>query len=89
MADTEARFMHAVHHIATGTGPKPSQAVQLQFYGLYKQATQGDNLNARPWAVQLVAVAKWNAWSACKGLDSATAQAQYTALLTRRNPGWS
>lgn len=46
---------------------KPSNDVLLQIYGLYKQATVGDNTTAQPWAVQMEARAKWEAWTAHKG----------------------
>ena len=39
----------------------------LEIYGLYKQATAGDNTTSQPWAIQLEAAAKWNAWTALKG----------------------
>jgi acyl-CoA-binding protein len=41
--------------------------VLLQIYGLYKQATVGDNTGAQPWAVQVEARAKWEAWTSQKG----------------------
>lgn len=34
---------------------------------LYKQALEGDNSAKQPWAVQLEARAKWDAWEANKG----------------------
>lgn len=40
---------------------------KLSLYGLYKQATAGDNGEKEPWAVQLEAKAKWSAWTANKG----------------------
>jgi diazepam-binding inhibitor (GABA receptor modulating acyl-CoA-binding protein) len=46
---------------------KPSNDVLLQIYGLYKQATVGDNTGAQPWAVQVEARAKWEAWTSQKG----------------------
>ena len=46
---------------------KPSNEVLLQLYGLYKQATAGDNTASQPWAVQLEARAKWDAWTSFKG----------------------
>jgi len=40
---------------------------KLHLYGLFKQGTNGDNTTAEPWAIQIEAKAKWNAWTAEKG----------------------
>ena len=40
---------------------------KLSLYGLYKQATEGDNTAKEPWAVQLEAKAKWTAWTSQAG----------------------
>ena len=39
---------------------------KLNIYGLYKQATMGDNTTAAPgfFSLDLKAKAKWNAWEA-------------------------
>lgn len=54
---------------------------KLALYGLYKQATVGDNTTAQPWAVQLEAKAKWGAWNDNKGKSKETAEAEYIALV--------
>ncbi|CUG81006.1 Hypothetical protein, putative [Bodo saltans] len=54
---------------------------KLQFYSLYKQATEGDVTGTQPWAVQLEARAKWDAWNSRKGLSSDDAKAAYVAKL--------
>ena len=46
---------------------KPSNDVLLQIYALYKQATVGDCTGSQPWAVQVEARAKFDAWAAQKG----------------------
>lgn len=46
---------------------KPSNEVLLKLYALYKQATVGDVNIAQPWAVQMEARAKHDAWSELKG----------------------
>ena len=55
---------------------------KLIFYGLYKQATEGDVQGAQPWAVQLEARAKWDAWNSRKGMSSEDAKAKYVEELT-------
>jgi len=76
---------------AVAPGPRPAEGVKaftkrpsdeelLDFYGLYKQATVGDNNTAQPWAVQMEARAKWDAWAKYKGLSADEAQQKYVAL---------
>lgn len=60
---------------------KPSNDVLLKLYGLYKQATAGDNTASQPWAVQVEARAKWDAYTANKGKSQEAAQAEYIALV--------
>ena len=40
---------------------------KLALYGWFKQATVGDINIAQPWAVQVEARAKWEAWNKVKG----------------------
>jgi diazepam-binding inhibitor (GABA receptor modulating acyl-CoA-binding protein) len=60
-----------------------SNEVKLGFYGLYKQATEGDVQGAQPWAVQFEARAKWDAWNSRKGMTPDEAKAAYVELLTK------
>lgn len=59
-----------------------SNAVKLEFYGLYKQATEGEVQGTQPWAVQMEARAKWDAWASRKGLSAEKAKEAYVELLT-------
>ena len=54
---------------------------KLALYGLYKQATVGDNTGAQPWAVQVEARAKWDAYEARKGMSQDDAKAAYVKLV--------
>eukprot|EP00744_Colponema_vietnamica_P009251 GILI01013177.1.p1 GENE.GILI01013177.1~~GILI01013177.1.p1 ORF type:complete len:105 (-),score=43.04 GILI01013177.1:129-404(-) len=55
--------------------------VKLQFYALYKQATEGDVTGTQPWAAQFEARAKWDAWKKVEGKSKDDAKAAYIALL--------
>jgi len=57
-------------------------------YGLYKQATEGDNASSQPWAVQFEARAKWDAWTANKGKSKELAMEEYVALLDQNDKAW-
>jgi diazepam-binding inhibitor (GABA receptor modulating acyl-CoA-binding protein) len=49
----------------------------LTLYGLYKQATQGDNTTTRPGFMDFTGKAKWDAWTKNNGLSTDTAMLQY------------
>lgn len=53
----------------------------LDLYGLFKQATVGDINIAQPWAVQLEARAKWDAWNSRKGMTQDAARDAYVKLV--------
>ena len=45
------------------------------------QATEGDVKGAQPWAVQLEARAKWEAWAKLKGMSTQEAMQRYIDLM--------
>jgi diazepam-binding inhibitor (GABA receptor modulating acyl-CoA-binding protein) len=55
----------------------PSTGDLLILYGLYKQAIEGDCETPQPWAVQVQARAKWEAWNKNKKMDKFTAMRNY------------
>lgn len=59
-----------------------SNARKLEFYGLFKQATEGEVQGGQPWAVQIEARAKWDSWNSRKGMSADQAKAEYVKLLT-------
>lgn len=60
---------------------KPSNEDLLKLYGLYKQATEGDNETERPGGFDFKAAAKYNAWANQKGLSKEEATNQYIKLV--------
>ena len=50
---------------------------KLEFYGLFKQATVGDNGTQRPGMFDPKGRAKWDAWEAKKGMSKDDAEAAY------------
>ena len=60
---------------------KPSNAVLLQLYALYKQATEGDVTGKRPGGFDFKGTAKYEAWEAQSGKSSELAQHDYVALV--------
>ncbi|MCA9523068.1 MAG: acyl-CoA-binding protein [Myxococcales bacterium] len=56
---------------------------QLELYGLYKQATEGDVQGSRPGALNIKARAKWDAWATRKGMSASEAQQAYVDLANQ------
>ncbi|MBC8081647.1 MAG: acyl-CoA-binding protein [Hymenobacter sp.] len=60
---------------------KPSNAVLLQLYSLYKQAAEGDVTGERPGGFDFKAIAKYDAWASLRGKTAAEARQQYVDLV--------
>ncbi|ESL08229.1 acyl-CoA binding protein [Trypanosoma rangeli SC58] len=58
-----------------------SDNIKLTFYGLYKQATTGDVNVSKPWVMDFVGRAKWDAWNRLCGMSPDEAMRRYTAEL--------
>ena len=79
------KFEEAVESVRKNP-PKKSLTTKdrLLVYGLYKQATIGDNKTAKPWAVQVEKRAKWDAWKKQKGKSKQEAMADYVIEVERQ-----
>ena len=86
---SEAEFTAATEYVRK-MPPKPetTNAVKLDFYGLFKQAKEGDNKESQPWAIQVEARAKWEAWTAHAGKSKDEAMKAYIVLLSKIEPNW-
>jgi len=86
-AELKTQFDQAAEAVK-GLATRPSNDDLLTLYGLYKQATVGDNETAQPWAVQLEARSKWDAWTKNKGTSKEDAMAAYVkfanALISKQ-----
>jgi diazepam-binding inhibitor (GABA receptor modulator, acyl-CoA-binding protein) len=60
---------------------KPSNEELLKLYGLYKQATEGDNETERPGGFDFKAAAKYNSWLAYRGKSKTEATELYIELV--------
>jgi acyl-CoA-binding protein len=66
-----------------------SSAQKVDFYGLFKQATVGDNKGARPSGfTDPVGAAKWDGWKKYQGISSDDAKKKYIDLLAGVSPNW-
>jgi len=85
----EDKFKKAVWLIRNGPPTAGTDnETRLSYYKYYKQATEGDNTQAKPWAIQLEASAKWNAWESVKGMSKEDAMKAYVELLASQDPNW-
>ena len=80
MADLNADFEAAVAN-SRKLSERPDNATLLKIYGLYKQATAGDNTEKKPGFSDMVGRAKWDAWNGLKGTSSEDAKQQYVDLI--------
>ena len=81
----KAKFNAAVAFIKDKSNPAfktpLSNEQKLKLYGLFKQATTGDNDKSQPWKVQFEARAKWEAHESHKGKTKEAAMGEYAALF--------
>jgi diazepam-binding inhibitor (GABA receptor modulating acyl-CoA-binding protein) len=80
MTDLKASFDAAVA-ASKELSERPDNATLLKLYGLYKQATEGDNAAGKPGFGDMVARAKWDAWNALKGTPGEEAMRRYIELV--------
>ncbi len=60
---------------------RPSNEELLELYGLYKQATAGDNKTSKPGMFDMKGQFKWKAWSDKSGISQEDAAEAYVALV--------
>ncbi len=80
MADLKSRFEAAVAQ-SKQLSERPDNATLLKIYGLYKQATAGDNTEKKPGFGDMVGRAKWDAWNGLKGTSGEDAMQRYVDLI--------
>ncbi|MEO8013053.1 acyl-CoA-binding protein [Polaromonas sp.] len=76
MSDLKAAFDQAMLD-SKNLSERPDNATLLKLYALYKQGSAGDNLEKKPGFSDMVARAKWDAWSRLKGTSQDEAMQQY------------
>jgi diazepam-binding inhibitor (GABA receptor modulator, acyl-CoA-binding protein) len=60
---------------------RPSNEELLALYGLFKQATEGDNAGSRPTGFDFKAIAKHDAWASRKGQPKEKAMEEYIEFV--------
>lgn len=59
---------------------RPTNEELLQLYGLYKQATEGDNRTENPGFFNIKKQIKWDYWNSNIGMTPLTAKNNYNKL---------
>ncbi len=80
MSDLQADFAKAQQDV-NALPQRPDNDTLLKLYALYKQATQGDAAGERPGSFDFVRRAKFDAWTAIKGISANDAMQRYIALV--------
>lgn len=84
MVSVQERFQAAVNVIKglPKNGPyQPSNSMMLKFYGLYKQATEGQCRQRKPAFWDVINKAKWDAWNRNSNLTKEEAMEKYVESL--------
>ena len=83
--DLAEQFKNATDYVASTSSDSNtiSDELKLQFYGLYKRATVGKccDHGTKPWAWELEASAKYDAWNKCEYLTVSQSMQRYINLL--------
>jgi acyl-CoA-binding protein len=80
MSELKTQFEAAVAN-SKNLSERPDNATLLKMYALYKQASTGDNTETKPGFSDMVARAKWDAWSKLKGKAADEAMQEYIDLI--------
>ena len=80
MSDLKAQFEQAVTD-SKNLPERPDNPTLLKIYGLYKQASEGDNTGKRPGFTDMVGRMKFDAWAELKGKGSEEAMQEYVELI--------
>ena len=80
MSDLKAAFDQAMAE-SKNLSERPDNATLLKIYALYKQGSSGDNTDQKPGFSDMVARAKWDAWTKLKGTSQDDAMQQYVDLV--------
>ena len=84
MEEIEKKFLEAVEEVSNSTwGDKVPDKRKLLIYAYYKQATIGDINTEQPWAYQVKARAKWDAWNSVKDVDTHPSEVEYIKLVNQ------
>ncbi len=74
------QFLQAAEAVKT-LNKKPDNDSLSVLYGLYKQATVGDNNTPKPGMLDMKGNVKWNSWNTYKGYSKYKAEIEYITFV--------
>ena len=74
--DLQSKF-DQISKLVLNLKTEPSTPEKLVLYGLYKQVMVGDINISKPWALQIEASSKYDAWAKNKGMSKSKAIEKY------------
>ncbi len=77
-----AQFLQAAETVKQLSN-KPDNTTLGFLYGLYKQATVGNNNTNRPSILDIQATIKWNSWNNYKNYSKHQAEVEYIQLVNK------
>ena len=82
MSEVHQSFKNQLMRVKENQGRLAEQANEkkLQVYGLFKQATEGDNNTKKPGVFDVKERYKWSAWDSKKGMSREQAMKEYIDL---------
>lgn len=82
MSELKTQFDEAVNLVRTAKGDfQPSNDMKLEFYALFKQATEGNVTGKRPGLLSIIERAKYDAWAKLQGMSRESAMQQYVTKV--------
>lgn len=86
----EEEFKKAVGFIQDKSGPTidSTNEQKLEFYGLFKQASEGAPKGSAPSRIKIIERAKFMSWKAKEKLSKEQAMQGYIDLVTTVAPRW-
>jgi diazepam-binding inhibitor (GABA receptor modulating acyl-CoA-binding protein) len=76
------QFLEAADAVKNITTPLDNETLAC-LYGLYKQATVGDNNTPNPGFLDFKGTKKWAGWNKYKGYSKKKAEYEYVLLVNR------
>ena len=80
MSDLQQQFEEAAEAVKN-LKSRPNDETLLELYGLYKQATVGDNTTPRPGMFDFKAAKKWEAWKGFESVPRDRAMKRYIRVV--------
>ena len=76
------QFIHA-STVVKNLKNKPDNETLACLYGLYKQATLGNNTTMKPHMLDFIGLSKWKYWNKFNGLSPHQSEIEYIKIVNK------